>query len=100
MIDRAANGIASQPGGNNDPWEASGYWLWVQPDDGVDLVRVRTWASGERKGEVWRDDGPMYVRSMVGRNRVINRGHWYDVGDWVSNRTRAACQCCEAADVG
>lgn len=86
VIDRAANGVG-------DGCEAPGYWLWVMPDeyDGH-LVRVRTWASGRRKGEAWRDDGPMYVESSLGMDEIHHRGHRWSVYDYRGGR--GPCKCC------
>lgn len=63
VIDRAANGLGQ------GSCEGGGYWLWVLTDDD-EYVRIRTWASGKRRGEAVRDDGPMWRRSRCGRGSV------------------------------
>ena len=96
VLDRAANGVASQSSDQEaHPWEASGYWLWMMPDDGGEPVRIRYYARGRSRGTAHEDDGPMYERSSTGRNRVRDRGHVYDIGAWLSHRGRGPCACCE-----
>lgn len=94
VLDRAPQGIDYNPGFNSDTFEASGYWLWVLPDDDAEAVRVRYYSRGRRKGEAHADDGPKYVRSMLSQAEVHYHGHRYDVFAWTRHRGRGACKCC------
>ena len=94
VLDRAPQGIDLNPGVNAGTFEASGYWLWVLPDDGDEAVRVRYYARGRSKGFAHRDDNAMYVRSIVGRAEAHYDGHRYDIGAWLTSRHRGACKCC------
>lgn len=100
VIDRAPQGIDLNPGIHAETFEAAGYWLWVVPDDHDPCedpdgaVRVRYYSRGRRKGEAHADDGPMYVRSIIGYDEVWHDGHRYDEVAWMRHRGRGACKCC------
>ena len=70
IIDRAPQGWNPRPGIDADTFEASGYWLWVMPDDPHptdtgSAVRVRYMSRGRDKGRAYRDDGPMCVTGRL-----------------------------------
>ena len=70
VLDRAPQGWEPSPGIHADTFEASGYWLWVMPDephptDTRGGVRVRYMSRGRDKGRAWRDDGPMCVTGKL-----------------------------------
>lgn len=92
VMDRAANGVG-------DGIEAAGFWLWVMPEHGQP-VRIRTWASGKRKGQAVRDDGPMWVgSSLTFAAKVLDDGHTYPARQWTRHRGRGPCECCTSKEV-
>lgn len=77
VLDRAPQGYEYHPSVRATTFERSGVWLWVmtddpRPEDGSFAVRVRYYSRGRRKGEAWRDDGPLCIPRRGGDGFVAS----------------------------